>query len=99
MPAVLLSSALFGAAHLTNVLFRGNPALVAAQAVGAFSFGVGYAALRVRTGTIWPLMVLHMLTDLLAAVGGLPRIPILVAQDVILLGYGLFLLRGAGVKR
>jgi hypothetical protein len=44
-------------------------------------------------------MVLHMLTDLLAAVGGLPRIPILVAQDVILLGYGLFLLRGAGAKR
>ncbi|MFG1877578.1 CPBP family intramembrane glutamic endopeptidase [Sphaerisporangium sp. NPDC049003] len=93
LSSALLGSALFGAAHLSNILFRENPALVASQAVGAFCFGVGYAALRHRTGTIWPLMVLHMATDLFAATGAVPKIPILVAQDVILLVFGLILLR------
>ena len=91
--AVLFSSALFGAAHLANVLFRDNVALVATQAVGAACFGVGYAAVALRTGTIWPLMLLHMLTDLFAAVGALPKIPILVGQDVVLLVFGLLVLR------
>jgi hypothetical protein len=68
--------------------------LVAAQAVGAFCFGVGYAAIALRIGTIWPLMVLHALTDLFAAVGALPKIPILVGQDIVLLIVGLWLLRG-----
>lgn len=93
LPAVLVGSLLFGAAHLPNVLFRDSVALVAAQAVGAFCFGVGYAAIALWIGTIWPLMVLHGLTDLFAAVGALPKIPILVGQDVILLIAGLWLLR------
>jgi membrane protease YdiL (CAAX protease family) len=91
--AVWLGSALFGAAHLVNVAFRGSVALVVAQAFGAFCFGVGYAALRWRTNTIWPLMVLHLTTDLFAAVGGLPKIPVLVAQDVVLLILGVTLMR------
>ena len=77
LPAVLFGSLLFGASHLANVLFRDNVTLVAAQAVGAFCFGVGYAAIALRIGTIWPLMVLHALTDLFAAVGALPKIQIL----------------------
>ena len=91
--AVWLGSVIFGAAHLTNVLFRPSIGLVLAQAFGASCFGVGYAALRWRTNTIWPLMVLHFATDLFAAVGGLPKIPVLVAQDVVLLALGAFLLR------
>jgi membrane protease YdiL (CAAX protease family) len=94
LPAVLLSSALFGAVHLGNVFFRDSTALVVAQAVGAFCFGVGYAALRLRTGTLWPLIVLHVLSNVFAAVGALPTIPILVGQDVVLLVYGLLLVRG-----
>ena len=94
LPAVLFGSLLFGASHLANVLFRDNVTLVAAQAVGAFCFGVGYAAIALRIGTIWPLMVLHALTDLFAAVGALPKIPILVGQDIVLLIVGLWLLRG-----
>ncbi|MGZ4650093.1 MAG: CPBP family intramembrane glutamic endopeptidase, partial [Kineosporiaceae bacterium] len=96
--AVWVGSALFGASHLTNVLFRDSVALVAAQAFGAFCFGVGYAALRFRTNTIWPLMVLHFTTDLFAAVGGLPKIPVLVAQDVVLLALGAFLIRRGRVS-
>lgn len=93
--AVWLGSALFGAAHLSNVLFRDSVALVVAQAFGAFCFGVGYAALRFRTATIWPLMVMHLATDLFAAIGGLPKIPVLVGQDVVLLVLGVLLIRRA----
>ena len=89
---VLVGSALFGLAHLGNVLFRDGVALVVAQAWGAFCFGVGYAALRRRTGTIVPLMALHLLTDLCAAVGAGPAIPFLVGQDVVLLTLGSFLM-------
>ena len=96
--AVWLGSAIFGAAHLTNVLFRPSVGLVLAQAWGAFCFGVGYAALRWRTNTIWPLMALHLMTDLFAAVGGLPKIPVLVAQDVVLLALGAFLIRKGRVS-
>jgi membrane protease YdiL (CAAX protease family) len=92
-PAALLGSLLFGAAHLTNVLFRDGAPLVLAQAVGAFCFGVGYAALRLRTGALWPLMVAHLLTDLLPHVGRWPAIPVFVAQDVVLLVVGVVLLR------
>jgi uncharacterized protein len=91
--AVWLGSVLFGASHLTNVLFRGSAGLVLAQAFGAFCFGVGYAALRWRTNTIWPLMAMHFATDLFAAIGGLPKIPVLVAQDVVLLVLGAYLIR------
>jgi membrane protease YdiL (CAAX protease family) len=96
--SVWLGSALFGASHLTNVLFRDSVGLVLAQAWGAFCFGVGYAALRWRTNTIWPLMALHLATDLFAAVGGLPKIPVLVAQDCVLLALGAFLIRKGRVS-
>ncbi|WP_395692201.1 CPBP family intramembrane glutamic endopeptidase [Nocardioides sp.] len=90
--AVVIAAALFGAAHLANVYFRDSTGLVLAQAWGAFCFGLAYGAVRVRTGTIVPLMALHALTDLAAAIGNVPRIPVLVAEDVVLLGYGVVLL-------
>ena len=93
MQAVLIGSLLFGAAHLSNIMFRENAALVAAQAIGSFCGGIGYAALRLRTNTIWPVMALHMAGDLIASIGALPKIPTLVTHDVIMLAFGLYLLR------
>jgi uncharacterized protein (TIGR03086 family) len=90
--AVVAGAALFGTAHLANVFFRDSTGLVLAQAWGAFCFGVAYGAVRVRTRTIVPLMALHALTDLAAAVGNLPTIPVLVAEDAVLLAYGIALL-------
>ena len=95
--AVFMSSVLFGLMHFGNVLIRGNPAIVGAQAVGAACFGIAYAALRLRTGTIWPLMLLHALDDLFLQLGGLPVIPTAVVKDIILLAYGLVLLRPLGL--
>ncbi len=100
LTAAVLSSVLFGAAHLTNVLFRESVALVAAQAFGAACFGFGYAAIRLRTGaSLLPLMVAHFATDLVAKLTALPAIPVLVAQDVILLVVGVLVLRAAATGR
>src|SRR3954447_3008406 len=98
-PAVWISSALFAAAHLPNMLFGQAPAITVAQAVGTFCFGVGYAALRLRTASVLPLMVLHFLTDLLLRIDALPgwaHWTAMVGGDTVLLVYGLLLLRRAG---
>nr|BFE60369.1 hypothetical protein GCM10020063_048950 [Dactylosporangium thailandense] len=95
-PSVLLSSLLFAAAHLPNMLFGQAPAITIAQAVGTFCFGVGYGALRLRTGALWPLMLLHFLTDLFLRVDALPawaHWTVMVGGDTALLVYGLYLLR------
>lgn len=90
--AVLVTAALFGASHLANVFFRDSVGLVLAQAWGAFCFGIAYGAARRRIGSIVPLMVLHAVIDLAAAVGALPKVPVLVAEDVVLLAFGVVLL-------
>jgi hypothetical protein len=92
--AVTLSAVLFGALHLGNLAYRSNPALVAGQMVGAACFGFAYAALRLRTNTIWFLLPLHMLGDLFLHYTRFPVIPLDVARDVVLLGFGFVLLRG-----
>ncbi len=62
-PAVILSSVLFGAVHVTNGFITGawGPAVV--QASMAAMSGLAFAALRVRTGSLWPGIVLHGLWD------------------------------------
>lgn len=90
---VFICAALFGAAHLVNLLFR-NPFIVLAQAVGAFTDGVGLAALRLRTRTLWGVIVLHACHDLFLQYTRLPKIPLDVVQDTIMFFYGLYLLRG-----
>jgi hypothetical protein len=93
--AVFISAALFGASHLVNVLFR-NPFVVVLQAIGAFTEGIGFAALRLRTNTLWPLVALHLVDDLMLHYGNLPVIPLHAAQTTICMTVGLFLLRGTG---
>lgn len=98
--AVFVSSMLFALLHLGNLVIRGgSPAISIAQAVGAFSFGVGFAALRIRTWTIWPLVALHMIHDLVLNTMSLPLIPVAVAQDVALLVLGLYLIRAQLLHR
>lgn len=61
--AVLVSSVLFGLAHFLNV-FAGAPMTATLIQVGyAIGFGVGFAALLLRTNTIWIGIVLHALVD------------------------------------
>jgi uncharacterized protein len=91
--ALVIAAILFGCMHLGNVLIRGNVAVIAAQAVGAAVFGFAYGVLRLRTNSVVPLMGLHFVFDLVLQLSTLPLIAVNVAQDVLLLGYALWLLR------
>ena len=92
---VVLSSLLFGLAHFGNILSRPDQsvAITAAQAVGAFSEGIGLIAIRLATRTVIPVMVIHFLSDLFLQLGGLPTIPVNVFQSVVMLLFGIWILR------
>jgi membrane protease YdiL (CAAX protease family) len=93
--AVLISSLLFGLGHLGNSALRGASPLIAAQAFGAGVSGVGLAALRLHTNTIWPLIAVHFLHDLFLQMSVLPIPLVEVVVDTILLIYGVLLVRSA----
>lgn len=62
--AVVLSSLWFGALHSLNLL-SGQPAsATVAQIAFATGFGLAVAAVRVRTGTLWLPIALHILYNL-----------------------------------
>ena len=90
--AIWLSALLFGLAHGANLFVRANPFLVLAQMVGAATGGVGMAALRFRTNTIWFVIAIHFFEDFLLRYTRLPAIPVNVAQSVILFLVGLYIL-------
>ncbi len=60
----VLSSLFFGLAHLNNLLTHAPGMVVLAQVIGGILLGFGFAACRLRTRTIWPLIIFHMLYDL-----------------------------------
>ena len=104
-PAMLLSSALFGAMHTFNVLTTGELDAALLQSACAFLQGFGYLAIRLRTGSVWPMAALHALWDFSlltgalappaggsAATGAVLLGPVLAALPLFL--YGLYLMRG-----
>lgn len=90
--SVVISSLLFGLLHIANLLYR-SPAIVLAQMVGAFVHGIGLAAIRYRTNTIWFPVILHALHDLALKYTNFPAIPLDVVQVTLLMLYGIYLLR------
>jgi uncharacterized protein len=96
--AVIISAILFGLTHLTNVMVRANPAIVMAQAMGSFCDGFAFAVLRFRTNTIWFLIALHAVHDLLLQWRQIPAIPLDVAQVTLLLIYGIYLMQGGNLE-
>ncbi|MDQ2852703.1 MAG: CPBP family intramembrane metalloprotease [Actinomycetota bacterium] len=60
--AALLSSAVFGAAHLVNLPREGLGPTIA-QVVYAVLIGVFFAAVRIRSGSLLAVIVLHALLD------------------------------------
>lgn len=104
LPAVLLSSLIFGLAHAANGFATGDLAGALWQSAAAAMQGVGYAAIRLRIRSIWPMVLVHALWDfslmtatLAAAAEGetsvLPFAALLAVLPLCL--YGLYLLRGA----
>jgi membrane protease YdiL (CAAX protease family) len=62
-PAILITSALFGAVHVVNVVTTGQLGEAVVQAVAAFMSGMVLIALLIRTGSIWVPIVYHALWD------------------------------------
>jgi membrane protease YdiL (CAAX protease family) len=102
--AVLVSSLLFALPHLLNTLGGiWDPVFTLVDTFAAFGIGIAFSALVLRTGTIWPPIVLHALINAIAlsSLGSLtvpPQSPEQLAATIIagvvLAAYGLFLLRG-----
>ena len=108
MQAVLISALLFGIIHANSLLVGRDPVFVLSQVVASSLGAIGLAALRVRMNTIWPLVLLHAVNDLLqfSATGGIeagqvplyiPLLKIGIAGAMAL--YGLYLLRGQGERQ
>ncbi|MGA9621845.1 lysostaphin resistance A-like protein, partial [Methanoregula sp.] len=101
--AVFISALLFAALHLLNI-FGGtwDPTYTVVDIVAAFGLGITYAAIRLRTESIWPVVGIHALFDFTAIIsqGGiqvseqsLHVLLMLVFTGVVCAVYGLFLLR------
>jgi len=62
-PAILVSTALFAAGHLVNGPAYGSFMLAGVQSLAAFMTGIVFMAIRIRTGSLYPGMLLHGLWD------------------------------------
>lgn len=98
-----VSSVVFGVSHLLNVLGGSDPAYALLQICYAFAIGFAYAALVLRTGMVWPLVITHFLTDFVGFSAGGGITTTAVAPFMAVLGifyvvaftaYGIYLLGG-----
>ncbi|MFZ0005967.1 MAG: type II CAAX endopeptidase family protein [Methanoregula sp.] len=106
--AVIISSFFFAAPHLLNTIGGvWDPSFAIVDSVAAFGLGFTFAALRTRTGSIWPLIGIHALFDFtsLITLGGF-AVPsqssqVLITSVIVGVGftaYGFFLLQGSKIK-
>ena len=102
--AVFISSFIFGIAHLLNLIYA-PVIIVLVQVIYAFAFGVLFAAIYIRSGNIWAVVLLHgfvnfsndaarALTppDVVLESGILQQVPNLILA-VIAICIGMFLIR------
>lgn len=64
--AATVSSVAFGLAHSLNALGTFPLDLVLLQMASGTGIGLAFAAVRLRSGSIWPIVLLHALADWLA---------------------------------
>jgi membrane protease YdiL (CAAX protease family) len=101
--AVLWSSVAFGASHIVNLVAGAFPPFVLMQVAATTAGGVALAAIRIRTGSLWPVIAVHAVIDLVAVstlTGSATNSPILLpvlfgwlAANLLLWRYGWRLLR------
>lgn len=67
--AVIVTSLLFALSHSLNLLSGKNLADIAAQILYALAIGFAFAALVLKKGILWPLVLAHFLIDFTAMIG------------------------------
>jgi membrane protease YdiL (CAAX protease family) len=60
---IVLSSVFFSLPHALNILAGAQPLRVLAQLGWAFVLGIGFAALVWKTGSVWPVGIMHGLLN------------------------------------
>ena len=96
---VIIPGIAFGLTHLSNIV-GSKPTDTLAQVALSMLFGIFFSAVYVRTGSIWAVLIMHTLHDLLAfsATAYTPDLPDIVIAEwaiilIILAAYGLYLVR------
>jgi membrane protease YdiL (CAAX protease family) len=102
--AVLWSAALFGASHLANLVAGASLPFTVMQVAATTAGGVALAAIRIRSGSLWPVLVVHVVLDVIAistltgpAVDSAILLPVLfawLAANLVLWRFGWRLLAG-----
>jgi membrane protease YdiL (CAAX protease family) len=64
--AIVWSSIAFGASHLANLASGAYPPFVAMQVAATTAGGVALAAIRIRSGSLWPVLATHAVLDVVA---------------------------------
>ena len=89
---VLVAAVLFGSLHVLNAITTHQLGVAVGQALVASLFGIWAGALRVRTGSVLPLIAIHWLWDGLLILAGGPAALFALPAAIGLGAYGLWLL-------
>lgn len=105
--AVFIAAAIFSAGHFTNVFFEEFDLIGWLDKFSAtFGFAILYGAVFLRTGNLWPLVVLHALHDYSYVTSGTAGPFLVEALDLRLhmvlslmnAAFGIYILAGANVE-
>ena len=100
--ALFFVAGLFSVGHITNLFFEDfGPLEMTEKLLSTFGFAVLYGAVFIRTGNIWPLIVLHSLHDYMFLTSGtagpftVEALPLEISIGLALvnIAYGVFIVR------
>ena len=99
--AAVITAVLFGLTHSLNVLTGKSVADDTAQVCYAMAIGFAFAAIVLRTGILWPLVLAHALIDFVNYIQNPDfvypeslQLAVVIGMTVLFAGYGLLVMRG-----
>jgi hypothetical protein len=101
--AAVITALLFGLSHSLNLLSGKSGIAILIQIAYALAIGFAFAALVLKNGILWPLVIAHMLIDFTGFIGG-AAIPATwnaiagVALTCMFMWYGLYIMRQKGIE-
>ncbi|MBR2742151.1 MAG: CPBP family intramembrane metalloprotease [Clostridia bacterium] len=67
--ALLFTSAVFAVVHAVNAAVGADPGMTALQVAAAFCMALLLGASYIRSGNLWPVIIVHTLNDIIAFMG------------------------------